>query len=107
MGKMQSLGKMVTPTWAAKQLPENVEVVRIAGRWWMMIWSDNDVCAQPDPEKWCYSNGELGDNQEVEMWIPPTGLVAGLADDLFKEATAPAPTETNKDKHHGPSISAQ
>ena len=80
-----ALEKIFTPVWAAKQLPETVELVQIRGEWFMLIWTDDSVVSQREPEKWAFCNGELGESTELELWIPPTRLIAGLVRDIVKE----------------------
>lgn len=80
--------KVLTPAWAQRQLPEGVEVVRIRGRWYLILWTDEHCVAQADPEKWAYSNGELGESQELEAWIPLRRHIKELVDDLTESLLA-------------------
>jgi len=101
--KSLNMEKVWTPCWAARQLPETVELIKIRGRWYMLLWTDTDVVSQLDPEQWAYCNGELGDSVELELWIPPTRLVADLVrdivEDLDKEAEEKARSEKREAKH--------
>jgi len=76
----------MTPTWAVKKLPEGVEVVRIKGRWWLLMWTEEHVVAKADPDQWLWTNGELGASQEMELWFPPYRHIAELAADLAEDA---------------------
>ena len=47
--------------------------------------------AQPDPERWAYCNGELDQKVKLDIWIPPTRMVARLVNDLVAEAARKKP----------------
>jgi len=96
--KSLNLEKVWTPCWAARQLPETVEVIKIRGRWWMILWAD-DAVAVPDPERWAYGNGELGESVELELWVPPVRVVAGLVRDIVTDLDKEA-AEKEKEQAH-------
>ena len=82
--------ELLTPSWASKRLPPGVEIVRIDGRWHMLLWSTEHVVSHPDPEKWLYRSGGLGASQELERWTPPVthvlDLILGIAERARKAA---------------------
>jgi len=82
---MSEFVKAWTPSWAARDLPIGVDLIRVNDRWWLMLWNEQHAIAHPDPERWAYSNGELGDSVELELWIPPNRVTADLVRDLAED----------------------
>jgi len=64
-----------SPKWAEKRLPPGVDLVQIAGVWWLIQWDDEFVLCHPFADEWFCPNEALDD---LEIWWPDLRHVADV-----------------------------
>lgn len=78
----------MTPRWAAHELPETVELVRIHGVWHLILWTEDHAVAQPHADDFAFQHKDSADwdDNELEVWFAPRKHVHELAVSLADEA---------------------
>ena len=84
MGKSEMV-KVYTPGWAENQLPLGTDLVKIRDAWFLILWNDETCMSSPEPERWAFTRGELGESAELELYFPPLRHVADLVSALAAE----------------------